>query len=170
MALTFSGIGILERTPDILRALLTNASPEDLEWRPTPERWSISMVLAHLAEVEGKGFVSRFRAIAEQENAFLPTYDQMALFHSGKQFDSFAEMSNFGRQRRETLGFLAGLPDSVRTRRGRHESLGVLTFEELLNEFVFHDLGHVRQVIELYRSRVFYPSMGVFRTFYTINP
>ncbi len=29
-------------------------------------------------------------------------------------------------------------------------------FAQLLNEFAFHDLGHIRQVMELYRSHVFY--------------
>ncbi|MBV9303183.1 MAG: DinB family protein [Acidobacteriaceae bacterium] len=62
MALAFSGISILEQTPAILRSLLANATRDDLDWQPSPDRWSISMVLAHLADVEGKGFVSRFRA------------------------------------------------------------------------------------------------------------
>ena len=64
IALTFPGIHILEQTPGTLRPLLTNATKEDLDWQPSPERWSISMVLAHLADVEQNGFVSRFRAIA----------------------------------------------------------------------------------------------------------
>ena len=168
--MTFSGIRMLEQTPRVLRSVLTSASEDDLNWQPKADRWSISMVLAHLAEVEEKGFVSRFRALAEQDNAFLPAYDQMALVNSGRQFDGFTELSSFERERGETLAFLAGLPDSVRARTGRHESFGVLSFEELLNEFVFHYLGHVRQIIELYRSRVFYPKMGIFQTFYKINP
>jgi hypothetical protein len=170
LAVTFPGIRILEQTPGMLRALLAGAGKDDLEWQPSPDRWSIGMVLAHLADVEVKGFVSRFRDIASQENPLLPAYDQLALFQSGEKFDGLAELDRFEQQRRETLAWLQSLPPSVGPRTGRHEELGPLTFDQLLNEFAFHDLGHIRQVIELYRSHAFFPKMGVFRSFYKIKP
>lgn len=168
--MTFPGMHILEQTPGVLRAFLRSATPDDLDWQPAADRWSINMVLAHLADVEGKGFVSRFRAIAEQENPFLPSYDQLALFRSSRKFDGRAELDEFERQRGETLAWLKSVPASVAGRQGRHEQLGVLTFGQLLNELAFHDLGHIRQVIELYRSHAFYPNMGVFQSYYKINP
>ena len=60
---TFPGANILRQTPNTLRLLLANATPEDMDWQPAPDRWSISMVLAHLADVELKGFVNCFRAM-----------------------------------------------------------------------------------------------------------
>lgn len=168
--LKFPGARILQETPRTLRSLLANATAEDLEWQPAPDRWSISMVLAHLGSVELNGFVSRFRAIAEQDDPFLPSYDQLELFRSGRKFDGLAELTAFERQRRETLAWLNSLPESVGSRTGRHEELGLLSFIQLLNEFAFHDLGHIRQVIELYRSHAFYPQMGIFRSYYKINP
>jgi hypothetical protein len=87
------------------------------------------MVLAHLADVEVKGFVSRFRAIAGDENPLLPAYDQLALFRSATKFAGMAELDNFERQRRETLAWLTSLPPSVGPRTGRHEELGPLTFD-----------------------------------------
>ncbi len=170
IAVTFPGMRVLEQTSSTLRALLAQATNEDLDWQPARERWSISMVLAHLADVEVKGFVSRFRAIAAEENPVLPAYDQLALFRSVTKFDGMAELDKFERQRRETLAWLASLPPSVGLRIGRHEELGTLTFDQLLHEFAFHDLGHIRQVMELYRSHAFFPKMGVFRSYYKINP
>lgn len=166
----FPGTRILEQTPGMLRALLSSATAEDFDWRPSRERWSISMVLAHLADVEVKGFVSRFRAIAREENPLLPAYDQLALFRLVTKFDGMAELNKFERQRRETLAWLASLPPSVGPRTARHEELGPLTFDQLLHEFAFHDLAHIRQIIELYRSRAFFPKMGVFQSYYKINP
>ncbi|MCU1273901.1 MAG: hypothetical protein JWO48_1332 [Bryobacterales bacterium] len=170
IALTFPGIHILEQTTGTLRSLLTSATKDDLDWQPSPERWSINMVLAHLADVELNGFVSRFRAMAGQDNAFLPAYDQLSLFRSGAKFDGLAELDRFERQRSETLMWLRALPASISERQGRHEQLGVVSFWQLLNEFAFHDLGHIRQIIELYRSHAFYPNMGVFQSYYQINP
>jgi hypothetical protein len=170
IALTFPGIHILEQTPRTLRSLFTKATKDDLDWQPSPGRWSISMVLAHLAEVEVNGFVSRFRAMAGQDDAFLPAYDQLALFQTGAKFDGRAQLDRFEGQRSETLTWLQSLPASIGERQGRHEQLGVLSFLQLLNEFAFHDLGHIRQIMELYRSHAFYPNMGVFQSYYKINP
>ena len=75
-------LSILEQTPAILGNLLSGMPEDDLQWRPSPERWSISMVLAHLADVEVKGFRSRFEAMAEEHEPFLASYDQGALIRS----------------------------------------------------------------------------------------
>ncbi len=167
---TFPGTRILGQTPDVLRSLLAAATPDNLDWQPSPDRWSINMVLAHLADVELKGFVSRFRTIAEQDNPFLPSYDQLDQFRSGRKFDGRAELALFEQRRRDTLTWMDSLPVSVGARTGRHEELGGLSFNHLLNEMAFHDLGHIRQVIELYRSHAFYPNMGRFKRYYKIHP
>ena len=165
-----AAIEILERTPGLLRALLADASPEELDWQPSPDRWSINMVLAHLADVEERGFMSRFRALAEQENPFLPYYDQLDLFRGGKKFDGRAELERFEGRRRDSLAWLKKMLPQAAGRMGRHEQLGAISFEQLLNEAAYHDLGHIRQVIELYRSRAFYPRMGAFQSYYKPNP
>jgi hypothetical protein len=68
------------------------------------------------------------------------------------------------------LAWLDSVHASVGGRTGRHAELGVITFNELLHEFAFHDLGHIRQVLELYLSHAFYPKMGAFQTYYQIHP
>lgn len=170
LADSFAGMSILEQTPAVLRNLLKDAARGALDWQPSPDRWSISMVLAHLADVEVHGFTARFTSIASQDNPLLPVYDQMALFQGRKNFDGLAELDTFERTRRQTIAWLDPLPASVAARTGRHEELGVISFGQLLNELAFHDLGHIRQVLELYRSHAFYPHMGAFQTYYKISP
>lgn len=161
---------ILEQTPGLLRNLLAPATREQLDWRPTAERWSITMVLAHLADVEVDGFRSRFEAMLGRDRPLLPRYDQLALFRSPAEFDPYAEMARFEERRDQTIAFLKALPDGAGGRCGRHEEFGAITVAQLLNEFAFHDLGHTRQTMELYRSHVFYPEMGPYQGFYKINP
>jgi hypothetical protein len=163
-------IQILEQTPGLLRNLLATATQEQLEWRPSAERWSIAMVLAHLADVEVSGFRGRFEAMLGHDQPLLPGYDQLALFRSRADFDPYAEMARFEERRDRTMALLKALPDGAGERRGRHEEFGAITVAQLLNEFAFHDLGHIRQIIELYRSHVFYPEMGPYQGFYKINP
>jgi len=161
---------ILRQTPGVLRGLLSLATPEQMNWQPAPDRFSIAMVLAHLADVEARGFQSRFKALLAADDPVLPAYDQLDLFETGAQFDPFAEMVLFEERRVETLALLESMPDDAGNRSGRHEELGTLTIAQLINEFAFHDLGHIRQALELYRSCVFYPGMGVYRDYYKINP
>ena len=165
-----SALHVLEQTPGVLRSLLGGASEEDLNWRPAPDRWPIAMVLAHLHDVEVAGFRSRFHAMLEGDKPFLPSYDQLALFRNGARFDGLAELAAFERERKITLDCLRKLPPESAGRSGRHQELGEITVTELLNEFAFHDLGHIRQVAEVYRSHAFYPRMGGFRNYYQIHP
>jgi hypothetical protein len=161
---------VLQQTPGSLRNLLALATPEQLQWRASADRWSIAMILAQLAEVEVKGFQSRFQAMLASDRPLLPAYDQMALFRPSTDFDPYAELARFEEKRAATLAMLNAMPDSAGERLGQHEELGVLNVAQLLNEFAFHDLGHIRQVIEIYRSCVFYPEMGVYQSYYKINP
>jgi hypothetical protein len=161
---------ILEQTPGILRNLLSIATPEQLDWPPSPERWSIAMVLAHLADVETKGFHNRFVPMLAEDQPLLKSYDPGELFKLRTHFDPYAEMARFEEQRGKTLALLRGMPDGAGDRTGRHEEFGVITIGQLMNEFAFHDLGHTRQIMELYRSHVFYPEMGAYQGYYKINP
>jgi DinB superfamily len=166
----FTGGAILENTPQVLRTLLSVATPEQLDWRPNAERWSIAMVLAHLADVEENGFRARFRAMAQQESPFLASYNQMKFFETPRAFDGPGELENFAAARLATLADLRALPDDALARTGRHEELGTITIAELLHEFAFHDLGHIRQIAELYRAHAFYPLMGGFQKYYQVHP
>ena len=163
-------VRILVETPALLKNLLAPVTREQFDWRPSSERWSISMVLAHLADVEADGFRSRFEAMLGQDQPALPRYDQLALFRSTANFDPYAELKRFAERRHETIALLHALPDGAGERRGRHEEFGTITVAQLLNEHAFHDLGHIRQIMELYRAVVFYPEMGPYQGFYKINP
>lgn len=163
-------IRILEQTPGVLRNLLSLATREQLDWRPSAERWSISMVLAHLADVESRGFQNRFADILASDQPLLRSYDQWEIFRSTAHFDPYAEMTRFEEKRSQTLTGLERMPQDAGDRAGRHEELGTITSAQLLNEFAFHDLGHIRQVMELYRAHVFYPEMGAYQGYYKISP
>src|SRR5271163_3560324 len=122
------GLAVLEQTPIIIEKIVWAASDEQLHWKPAQDRWSISEVLAHLAEVEVVGF------------------------------------------RERSLSALRYGPPGVLSRPGQHANIGPITVGQLMNEWAFHDLGHIRQIAELYRSRAFFPYIGPFQQFYTIKP
>lgn len=162
----------LENTPEVLRALMEGLSEEDALWKPAPDRFSIAETLEHLSHVEGHCFRARLDASLARDGAPWESYDTDAYAAAGQYSgrdpeDSFA---HFEEQREDALELLRGLDEGWRRRTGLHARLGTITLEELVNEWAFHDLGHIRQIAELIRARSFYPDMGPFRPQYTVKP
>lgn len=165
------GIPVLEQTPIIIEKIVWAATDEQLQWKPAMDRWSISEVLAHLAETEVICFRERIRSMIERDNPPIESYDQNAAYAGGNYSGKGREnLKKFCHERDRSLSFLRYGSASILARKGQHSKLGTITVGHLMNEWAFHDLGHIRQIAELYRSRAFYPHSGPFQQFYTIKP
>jgi DinB superfamily len=165
------GIAVLEQTPIIIEKIVVAATDEQMQWKPAMDRWSISEVLAHLADTEVTVFRERVRAMMEKDNPQIEGYDQNAAYAAGKYAGKGREnLKKFCHERDRSLSFLRYVSSSVLERTGRHAKIGAITIGQVMNEWAFHDLGHIRQIAELYRSRAFYPYSGPFQQFYTIKP
>ena len=166
------GISVLEQTPIIIEKIVWAATDEQMQWKPAMDRWSISEVLAHLAETEVIAFRERIRLMVEKNNPPLEGYDQNAAYAAGNYTGKKGRESlkTFCHERDRSLSFLRYVPSTVLSRKGQHAKIGPITIGHLMNEWAFHDLGHIRQIAELYRSRAFYPRSGPFQQFYTIKP
>lgn len=160
------GVDTLERTPRVLDALLEGLSVADIEWQPAAERWSIAEVLAHLAHAEEHCFAPRLRAFLEVPDAEIPGYEAED-FRSAPMEGA---MTRLREARRANLDRLAAAPASAASRTARHQALGRVTLGEQLNEWAFHDLGHIRQIAELVRARRYYDGMGPWRPHYEVKP
>jgi DinB family protein len=171
-AATLPGLNVMEQTPIIIEKLVSLASDDQLAWKPAMDRWSISEVLAHLADVEVVAFRERIRMMAEQDTPNLEGYDQNAQYAAGKYSGGKARehLKTFCHERDRSLSMLRYLPEKIMARKGVHSVIGPITVGQLMNEWAFHDLGHIRQISELFRSRAFYPVMGPFQKYYTIKP
>ena len=170
--MSLPGLRQLEATPEILRLLMEGLSDDDTKWKPAPNRFSIAEVLEHLSHVEGHCFRSRIERMVEEDNPAIEEYDQEALFAAGQYSGREAEDSfdHFEEQRELNIEYLRGLDASVVNRTGAHAVLGAITVSHLLNEWAFHDLGHIRQIAEIVRSLKYYPNLGPIQPQYKINP
>jgi hypothetical protein len=165
------GVAVLEQAPIIIEKILYDATPDQLHWKPASGRWSIGEVLAHLVEVETV-FRKRAKLMVEQDSPSLENYDQNAAYAAGKYSSGTAKehLHQFCHERDLSLSWLRYVPAKALTRTAQHAELGRITLSELLHEWAFHDLGHIRQIAELYRARAFYPRMGGFQKYYTVKP
>lgn len=166
------GIPILEQTPIIIEKILHTATDEQMQWKPAADRWSIGEVLGHLAEVEVIGFRERVERMLKDDTPQVESYDQNAAYASGRYSAKKARenLHVFCHERDRTLSLLRYVPGSVIGRAAIHSTMGKFTIGNIMNEWAFHDLGHIRQIAELFRSHAFFPSIGPYQRYYTIHP
>jgi hypothetical protein len=117
-------------------------------------------------------FRERVRLMMEKNNPPIEGYDQNAAYAAGKYSNQKGRdaLKTFCHERDRSLSFLRYVSPDVLARKGQHAKIGPITVAQIMNEWAFHDLGHIRQIAELYRSRAFYPQSGPFQQFYTIKP
>jgi uncharacterized protein YktA (UPF0223 family) len=156
-------ISLLEKMPGILEQLLHDAPPEVLQWKPAPERWSIQEVLAHLAVIE-KLYSERVRRMVMEEDPALAKY-VVPSEGEVQQKTARQHLEHFVALRRAHVVFLHTVPAAAAGRTGRHYEMGSISVSQLLHELANHDLGHLRQLAELYRAHTFYPHAGPFQKY-----
>ena len=160
----------LERTPGALEALLGEAG-DALVWRPAPDRWSIADVLVHLLDVEVNALGLRARRIVEEDNPALEDFDQVEAVHASTASGTPSRtLAAFRAERGRTVAWLREVSGQSLRRTGQHAVIGEISLWNHLNQWAFHDLGHIRQVLEIRRAQTFYPHTGNYRKFYSVNP
>ena len=161
---------ILASTPAKIRRELAAMSPREIRTRHAPGKWSVVEILAHLEDIEQIGFRERIRDIVEQDRPTLLAIDQdgraRALRYDRK--DPRRLLDSWARQSRANLRWLRKLRPAQLKRRGVHDKVGELSAEEFVYEWAFHDLGHLKQILEVKRYALF-PRIGNMREFYKLS-
>ena len=162
---------LLEKTPILLETMLRDLPEGLMRWKPAPERWSIAEVLSHLADIE-EVYADRTRRIVTEETPTLPKYDATGTIVIGDYARGSANeiLAYFIRTRRSTVILLRSIPADSGEREATHAELGTITLHEMLSEWASHDLGHLRQIAELYRARAFHPYAGPFQKYSNPKP
>ena len=161
---------VLATTPEKLRKEISTLSRRGMRARPAPQKWSVREVVAHLDDVEEIGMRSRVAAMIEQDNPSLPPVDEKARaieMHYEKK-DPLRTLAHFATQRRGNVKWLRTLRPAQLKRKGHHQTIGEISVEELVTEWAFHDLGHIKQILEIKRYRL-YPRIGNMRAFYKLS-
>jgi DinB superfamily len=161
-------VSLLEKTPAILETLLRDVPAEILDWKPAADRWSITEVLAHLLAIE-QLYGDRAKRIVVDNNPTLEKYFEPDEANLRKKTTN-QYLKEFVALRKANYFFWHGIPSSAGSRTGVHPEMGAITLLQLLNELANHDLGHLRQIAELYRAKAFYPNAGPFQRYSNPKP
>ena len=144
-----NGAAILERTPRVLRALLSGLPAEWIDGNEGEKTWSPYDNVGHLVHGEKTDWVQRAEIIlAQGENRAFAPFDRFAQFRdsAGKSLDDL--LDEFERLRTANVEKLRGwkLTDAKLALEGIHPAFGLVTLRQLLSTWVAHDLGHIAQI------------------------
>src|SRR5437867_12087588 len=135
------------RSAEVLATVLTGAAGEEVDFAPAPGKWTIRLIMAHLADAELVG-AHRLRLVIAEENPTLTGFDQDAwtknLDYARRK--PTQSLETFRRLRAENYELLKDLPESAFERAGMHTESGRRTLRSLLEGYADHAESHARQV------------------------
>jgi hypothetical protein len=139
---------VLERTPQVLRALLVGLPETWTDAPDTADGWRPRDVVGHLITGEEIDWITRTRRILEQGTSVpFDTFDRLAMLQRDAEVPLDDLVERFATLRGENLEALGDLvTDADLDRRGLHPSLGEVTLRELLATWSVHDLDHIGQI------------------------
>lgn len=123
---------------------LAESLTDDLLSRPPKEgEWSARQCLQHLLDTEEMLFPVRLRAF--QTGQDFPGFDpsKQSRDYSSKTTEELVEA--FAAQRADNLKLVEQFTPQDLPRTARHSELGQVTLEQMLNQWVAHDLNHTLQ-------------------------
>jgi len=141
---------ILASTPSRLRGLIAGRARAQLEFKPSPERWSVIELLAHLADAEVVG-AWRVRSVLAASGTALQPYDQdrWAGTFRYASADPLQSLDLFQAARSSTLSLLGRVDPALHGNYGVHGERGRETVAEIVRLYAGHDRNHLTQIERL---------------------
>ena len=163
-------MAILASTPEKLKREIASMSLQEMKTRPAANKWSVQEVLAHMDDIEEIGMRARVAALIETDDPILLPIDQEKRAEEMKynRINPLKSLAGLARQRQANVKWLNRLRPAQQKRRGTHQEVGVISVEELVTEWALHDLGHIKQILEIKRYML-YPRIGNMRAFYRLS-
>jgi uncharacterized damage-inducible protein DinB len=145
-------IQILERTPAVLRALLSGIDEDWTMNNEGPDTWSPYDVIGHLIHGERTDWMQRILIILDEtgDQKFKP-FDRFAQFEESKGktlnqlLDAFEQIRNTNLLHLKSLH----LAENQLELKGIHPKFGEVTLRNLLATWVAHDLDHIMQIVRV---------------------
>ncbi len=140
-------ITMQRETPAVIARLIAGVTNARLTDRPSPDKWSVTEILMHLAEDE---MVSswRYRQMLEHDCPELLGFDQdlwaqLSDYHSWEPAEA---LQMFRLLREANLKMFARLSPAQWERAGAHKERGKITVRGLCRHMAAHDVNHIQQI------------------------
>ncbi|HVR89185.1 MAG TPA: DinB family protein [Candidatus Limnocylindria bacterium] len=150
----------LEASCALIEAELQALGP-DTSWHRAEGEWCANEVVGHLIEAEKRGFAGRIRILLANDRPQLQSWDQdeveKARGDCARVADSlWMELMGI---RHDSIALVRSLKDRDLDRSGIHPKVGELRIRWLLQEWIYHDRNHTKQLLAVAQERA-WPHMG----------
>ena len=135
---------VLRITPQRWTNLVESVPEELLNRQPLPGEWSAAEVLQHMLDTEVSVFRFRVQCFLDGKDRF-PAFSPDAKGTQDGVPDLSALATEFTRLRQASLPVVAKITLTDLSREAEHAELGIVTLEQMLNEWAGHDLMHLVQ-------------------------
>lgn len=144
---------VLQSTPKKLALLTKRLDRKRLAKRPTPDKWSVAEILAHLADSE-LVIGWRLRAILSSNGTPIQAYDQdvWASTFNYRRRDPKVSLETFRVLRESNLALLKTVPKNLMENYGLHAERGKESVTHLTNLVAGHDLNHLLQMEKIVKA------------------
>ena len=146
-------IEVLAASPRQLARLTHGVSKKKMAKRPAPDKWSVTEILAHLADTElVQGF--RLRIILGASGTPIQGFDQdeWARYSDYAKHDPALSLEAYRVNRERTVRLLKSLPREAWERYGMHSERGKETVERVTEMMAGHDLNHLKAIREILKG------------------
>ncbi|NNE56343.1 MAG: DinB family protein [Flavobacteriales bacterium] len=131
-------------------------SREEQTWKPSPEKWCMLEIVCHLRDEEVEDFRTRVRVTIESPESFPSSIDPgswvLQRRYIDQQYDQV--VAEFLKEREKSIRFLEGLVDPNWENGYQHPQLGRLRAKDFLENWLAHDLLHIRQIVRLQHAHL----------------
>jgi hypothetical protein len=144
-------LATLAAMPEALRLRLAGLTDAQLRFKPGTDTFSVLENVWHLRDIEVEGYAHRLTLLLREENPLLPDLDGSALARE-RRYNSQPlqpSLDAFVASRRASLAILADVTPAQLERRGLFENVGEVSLSRLLELWVEHDHGHLKELDDL---------------------
>jgi len=139
---------VIAGTPAELAALLTGLSVAQLNCAPAPGKWSITEILAHLADCELVFGVRLRQTLAEPHHVIQP-FDQELWAKQYGSYGAYESLETFTGARRWNVQLLDGVNKDDWQKPVTHPERGTMNFRTIVETMAGHDRNHLAQIEKL---------------------
>ncbi|MGC1108167.1 MAG: DinB family protein [Candidatus Acidiferrales bacterium] len=140
-------IAVQTATPKKIAKLIRGAPKKKLTRRPSPGKWSVAEIIAHLADDELVG-AYRIRRILERPGMPIEAFDQDKWAETGQyaKRDAKKSLELFRALREANLGLFKQIGGAQWEIYGVHAERGQESIRTIARHYACHDINHIKQI------------------------
>jgi hypothetical protein len=145
----------LAANAEVIRHQLVGVSPEQAQWRPALDKWSLLEVINHLSDEECHDFRYRLDVILHSPGECCPKIDpsqpaRWVLEHNYNGRELSSSLEAFAAERSRSIEWLRSLSNIEMDAECSDPQFGVFKAGDIVGSWLAHDLIHIRQINRLH--------------------